>query len=105
MNKYSNKKLEEFVKDRNEGKKITEHRGRLYQKMDPIFREPEGRFIKAHFYAPVKFLFGLKIDTFVMNIIVLWIMTLLFYIALYFRLLKKLLDSGELLMGKSGKSD
>jgi len=32
-------------------------------------------------------------------------MTILLYLALYFRLLKKLLDSSESLMGKPGKSD
>jgi hypothetical protein len=32
-------------------------------------------------------------------------MTIMLYLALYFRLLKKLLDSGELLMGKGKGSD
>jgi hypothetical protein len=49
--------------------------------------------------------FGVKISTFIVNVIVLWVMTLLLYIALYFRLLKKLLDSGELLMGGKKGSD
>ena len=65
--------------------------------------DPEGKFIRAHFYAPRKQIFGIYIDTFIVNVIVLWIMTVLLYLALYFRLLKKLLDSGELLMGKGGK--
>jgi hypothetical protein len=39
--------------------------------------------------------FGRYLDTFWVNIIVIWIMTALFYVILYFRLLKRLLDSFE----------
>jgi ABC transport system ATP-binding/permease protein len=100
---YTNKKLEEFVKDKNETDKIIEHNGVFVQKMDPIFRDSEHKFIKAHFYAPRKQIFGLFIDTYVVNVIVLWVMTALLYFTLYFRLLKKLLDSGEIVMGKAKK--
>jgi ABC transport system ATP-binding/permease protein len=99
----TNSKLEEFVRNRNETEKIITYKGRLYQKADPIFRYPESSFIRAHFYAPVKNIFGIQVDTYIVNVIVLWIMTILLYLALYFRLLKKMLDSGEILMGKSGK--
>jgi hypothetical protein len=71
--------------------------------MDPVYMDPDNKFIKAHFYAPRKQIFGLYVDTFVVNVIVLWIITGLLYLALYFRLLKKLLDSGEVIMGKSKK--
>ena len=97
---YTNKKLEEFVKDKNETDKITEYKGSYVQKMDPIFKDPEHKFIKAHFYAPRKQVFGLYVNTYLVNVVVLWIMTFLLYLALYFRLLKKFLDSGEVLMGK-----
>jgi ABC transport system ATP-binding/permease protein len=102
---YTNKKLEEFVKSKNDTKQIIEYNGEFVQKMDPIFKDAEYKFIKAHFYAPRKQIFGFFIDTYVVNVIVLWIMTLLLYLALYFRLLKKLLDSGELLMGAKKGSD
>ena len=100
---YTNKKLEEFVRSKNETKQIIEFNGAFVQKMDPIFKDPEHKFIKAHFYAPTKQIFGLNIDTYVVNVIVLWAMTGMFYLALYFRLLKKLLDSGEAIMGKGKK--
>jgi len=57
----------------------------------------------AHFYAPEKQLFGIKVDTYTVNVIVIWIMTFFFYLALYFRLLKKLLDSIETMFGKNVK--
>jgi hypothetical protein len=102
---YQNDKLNEFVKNTNESEKILEYKGRYIQKMDPIFRDPEPKFIKAHFYTPTKQIFGIYVDTFIVNVIVLWVMTGILYLALYFRLLKKLLDSGEMLMGSSGKGD
>jgi hypothetical protein len=62
--------------------------------------DPKFKFVRAHFYSPTKLVFGVKVDTFIVNVAVLWIMTLILYLALYFRLLKKLLDSGEVAMGK-----
>ncbi len=100
---YANKSLEEFVTDKNESDKIIEFKGRIIQKLDPIYMDPEFKFVKAHFYSPTKRVFGMKVDTFIINVIVLWIMTILLYFVLYFRLLKKLLDSGEAAMGKRAK--
>jgi hypothetical protein len=54
--------------------------------------DPEHKLIKAHFYAPRKQVFGNFFSTFGVNIVIIWFMTLIFYIVLYYRLLKKLLD-------------
>jgi hypothetical protein len=59
--------------------------------------------IRAHFYAPEKQLFGVRVDTYIVNVLVLWVMTFLLYLALYFRLIKKILDSGEVMVGKKMK--
>ena len=100
---FHNLTLEEFVVNKNETTTQVEFKGELIQKMDPIFMDPKGKFIKAHFYSPTKQLFGLYVDTYIVNVIVLWIMTIFLYFILYFRLLKKLLDSGEVIMGKKPK--
>ena len=100
---YFNKSLEEFVKDKNETTKTLVYKGELVQKLDPIFMDSKGKLIKAHFYAPKKQIFGMRVDTYVVNVIVLWIMTFFLYLILYFRLLKKLLDSGEDMLGKKIK--
>jgi hypothetical protein len=100
---YANKSLEEFVTDKNESDKIIEFKGRIIQKLDPIYMDPEFKFIKAHFYSPTKRAFGMEVDTFIINVIVLWVMTILLYFVLYFRLLKKLLDSGEAAIDKRTK--
>lgn len=101
--KHHNETLEEFAANKNETVTYVEFKGELIQKMDPIFMDPQYPFIKAHFYAPTKQILGIYIDTYIVNVIVLWIMTLGLYLALYFRLLKRLLDSGEVLMGKKFK--
>jgi hypothetical protein len=101
--KHHNKSLEEFVVNKNETTTIIEYKGELIQKMDPVFMDPEYKFIKAHFYSPTKQIFGIKIDTFNVNILVLWIMIFVLYLALYLRVLKKLLDSGEVVMGRKPK--
>jgi hypothetical protein len=100
---YFNKSLEEFVKDKNETTKTIVYKGELIQKLDPIFMDSKNKMILAHFYAPEKQIFGMKVDTYIVNVIVLWIMTLFLYLALYFRLLKKALDFLEYITGKKIK--
>ncbi len=100
---YYNKSLEEFVKDKNETTKTIIFKGELIQKLDPIFMDTKHAMIRAHFYAPQKQLFGNMVDTYVVNVIVLWVMTFLLYLALYFRVIKKILDSGEVMVGKKMK--
>jgi hypothetical protein len=93
--KHHNTSLEEFVTNKNEFEKIVEYKGKLIQKTKPIYLDPMSRMVKAHFYAPRKMVFGNYIPTIWVNIIVIWLMTFLLYLALYFRLLKKLLDFFE----------
>lgn len=93
--RHANEALEEFVTNKNETDRILEYKNHLYQKINPIYLDPESRFIKAHFYAPRKMVFGRYIDTIWVNIGVIWFMTIILYLMLYFRLLKKILDSIE----------
>ncbi|MDR2887756.1 MAG: ATP-binding cassette domain-containing protein [Bacteroidales bacterium] len=102
-NKYHNKSLEEFAVNKNETTAIIEYKGELVQKMDPIFLDPQHPFLKAHFYAPAKQIFGIYIDTYMVNITVLWIITAGLYLILYFSLLKRALDAGEVLLGRKFK--
>jgi ABC transport system ATP-binding/permease protein len=89
---YHNEKLTEFVENNNELVRIIEYKGKLYQKIDPIYLDPESGFIKAHFYAPRKMIFGEYFSTFGVNTMVIWCFSLLLYLVLYFRLLKRFLD-------------
>jgi hypothetical protein len=99
---YYNDKLAEFATNKSEIDRSVVYKNRLYQKIEPIFMDPQYNFIKAHFYSPTKLVFGISVNTFIVNVLVIWTMTGLLYLALYFRVLKKLLDFGELLGGKKG---
>jgi ABC-type multidrug transport system ATPase subunit len=97
---YHNDKLAEFTENSNEIVRIIEYKGHLYQKIDPVYLDPEHKFVKAHFYSPRKQVFGKYYSTFWINTLVIWAMTLLLYIILYFRGLKKFLDYMEHFSGK-----
>jgi len=97
---YHNEKLTEFVENNNELVRIIEYRGRLYQKIDPIYLDPEPGFLKAHFYAPRKMVFGNYYSTFAINTLIIWGFSLVLYLLLYFRLLKRLLDWMEQLSSR-----
>ncbi|MBN2480265.1 MAG: ATP-binding cassette domain-containing protein [Bacteroidales bacterium] len=98
---YHNEKLTEFVENNNEFVRIIEFKGRLYQKIDPVYLDPEHLFIKAHFYAPRKMLFGNYYSTFFINTLVIWCFAIFIYIILHFRLLKRFLDFLEQIHSKS----
>ncbi len=92
---YYNDNLKEFVRNETEMNKIVEYNHRLYQKADPIFLDPKPGFFTAHFYAPRKNIYGFYIDTFWYNIIIIFLMTVILFITVYFNILKKLIESGE----------
>ncbi len=92
---YHNDQLAEFVENNNEVVRIVEYKGHIYQKIDPIYLDPEEKFLKAHFYAPRKLLGNKFYDTFWVNTLVIWVMSLILYIILYFRLLKRLIEHLE----------
>ncbi len=89
---YTNENLTTFVRNTNSLERIIEVKGHLYQKIDPVYLDPVHPFIKAHFYAPVKNIFGAKVPTFWVNIGMLWFFNILLYLALHFRLLRKTLE-------------
>jgi ABC transport system ATP-binding/permease protein len=101
---YLNKSLEDFVRYKKETTNTIVYKGQLVQKFDPIFMDPKYKFIRAHFYAPQKQIFGIKVDTYLVNVLVLWIMTFCLYLVLYFRLLKRFLDFVEYFFRKRTKA-
>ncbi len=93
-NTHTNESLSDFVTNRLSTKKIINKNGELINKMSPIYfdPDPEEGFFGAHFYAPNKILFGKTIPTKWANMMVIWFMSLILVITLYFDALKKLID-------------
>jgi hypothetical protein len=93
---YSNQNLYNLLTNRDVNPRILEYDGALVQKIDPIFMDPDKEgFVRAHFFAPRKAFMGNYYDTYWVNAIVIWLMTLIMGLTLYFDVLKKVLDGLE----------
>lgn len=95
---YHNEGISDIVRKVYEKNKILEFNHRLVQHYDPIYQDPipAGPLsIRTHFFSPVKPFMGKIFDTYWFNIYLVWMLTLLFYIILYFDGLKKLLTFTE----------
>ena len=91
---HQNDAISVLVKNQDEAVRIIESKGRLIQKLYPIYKNPEpDHFIDfdAPFYLPSKHFMNTTIDTLTFNLCVIWSMSLLLYITLYFDILRKLL--------------
>lgn len=91
LDKYHNESVSDQVRKIYEKNKIVESDGRLYQQTDPIFLLPEAT--RAHFYAPRKLIFGSYVDTYWFNMGVIWLITVILYMVLYYDLLKKVVHA------------
>ena len=89
-NDHHNESLADLLLNASSVNKIIEHRGELVQKTDPIYKEGEG--VRAHFFAPNKLLFGSRINTFWVNVLVLLLFTFILFLTLWFDLLRRLVD-------------
>lgn len=90
---YENESLHDLVTKNPELESFAVSENELFQKTDPIYMHPKyERFLDAHFYAPSKYLFGIKMDTFWANMGVIWGITLLSVIVLYYDLMRKMLE-------------
>ena len=92
---HYNRSLADMVKNTNETYRIIEYKDRFLQNYHQIYKDPEYPFIKAHFYAPEKNIFGKSFPTIWVNVIVMWCFNVFFFIALYFRWLPRSLEVFE----------
>jgi ABC transport system ATP-binding/permease protein len=101
---YYNERLEFWVLDRERIDQSTETRNKIIRKFEPGFMKPIAKNGRAQFYAPNKMIGNQEIDTFWFNILVLWFVSFILYITLYFNLLQKALSYFEnLQFAKSGR--
>jgi ABC-type multidrug transport system ATPase subunit/uncharacterized tellurite resistance protein B-like protein len=101
---YHNEAVADIVKKVYETNKILEFRHELIQHFDPIYQDPvvKGKLdFRSQFFSPEKQFMGKYFDTYWFNICVVWILTIIFYIILYFDLLKKLITLADRLKRKN----
>jgi ABC transport system ATP-binding/permease protein len=89
---YKNRSLNDLLKNENNPPDIYESDSRLIRKTQPVFMIPDSKTGRAHFYAPCKVLGNLRIPTLIFNIAAMWIIIGLFFVALYYDLLKRFID-------------
>ncbi len=98
---YYNDALSDFATNRNDLDKIVIANHQLIQKADPIYKIPRySDFMNAHFYAPGKLLWGQYIPTLWANILMLWFMSLILGVTLYFDLFRKIIEGTGKLLGR-----
>ncbi|HKK60589.1 MAG TPA: ATP-binding cassette domain-containing protein [Salinivirga sp.] len=94
QNKYHNEAVSDIVKNIYM-KQVVEYDNKLVRQRDPIFRYPEVEHaldFRSHFFAPQKHFLGVYMDTYYFDMMVVWLMTIVLYITLYYDSLKKLLE-------------
>lgn len=93
-NSYFNESLSDLVRNVSVKERIMEYQGMLIQHIDPIFQSPNPKHFadyRTAFFFPEKNLFGLTVSTYLFNLVVIWCMTILFCIALYFEVLRRII--------------
>jgi ABC transport system ATP-binding/permease protein len=92
---YNNESISELVKNLSETHRIIEQDGKLIQKIYPIYKDPEPDHMvdfDAQFYMPSKHFLKSNVDTFYFNTAVIWSMTLVLALLLYFDVLRRIID-------------
>jgi ABC transport system ATP-binding/permease protein len=89
---YHNTSLEDLLLSKLETNKIEEYKDRLIRKDEPVFKQPEMSFGRAHLFAPEKRIFNIFIDTYWFNLFVIIIMTFFFYMLLLTEALSNLIE-------------
>ncbi len=93
--RYHNEAIAEFTKNLSEPHRVIEKDGKLVQKIYPIYKDPDPDHMvdfDAQFYMPSKHFLNMNIDTLIFNTMVIWSMTLILALALYFDILRKIID-------------
>jgi hypothetical protein len=96
--RYHNEAVADLVKNLSETHRIVEQDGKFVQKIYPIYKDPDPDHpidFDAQFYMPAKHFLNRNIDTFYFNTGVIWSMTLVLALALYFDVLRKLISGIE----------
>lgn len=93
---YFNENLESLVRNSNTKERIIEIDNHFIRKIDLIFYnplKPNNPFnYRSHMYAPQKNFLGLTINTFWFNIAVIWSMTIILYITLYYDIFERIVN-------------
>lgn len=92
---HRNRKLNELILMSGSGRTTIDVGDKIIPFSNPGFTIPASNIGRAHFYAPVKILGNMVIETFRFNVVVLWVITIILYILLYLKVLAKVINGFE----------
>jgi hypothetical protein len=95
---YHNEGISDIVRKVFEKNKILEYNHELVQHYDPIYQDPyikSALTLRTHFYSPSKPILGKTFDTYWYNMVFIWLLTIILYMALYYEWLLKLINFSE----------
>jgi len=95
-NENFNESLSDMVRNATAKKRIIETNNYLAPKLDYIYFSPvqiNGKMdYRAHFFAPVKHFAGKYFDSFLFNVLIIWVAGIILYFILYFDILRRILE-------------
>jgi ABC transport system ATP-binding/permease protein len=87
---YQNESVENLLLSKLETNKIDEYEDRLIRQDEPVYKQADMKFGRAHFFTSDKRFLNVHIETFWFNFLILIIMSLSFYVILITEVLSKL---------------
>lgn len=94
-NAYENDRISYMLKNTSVEQRVVRNGDHLVQKIYPIYARkdhPKHPFdFRANFYYPEKYFLGAQVPTKTFNLLVIWSMTLVLFLTLYFDVLRKLI--------------
>ena len=92
---YTNERLEEYLVN-NSRTFLLEWNDRLVRKTAPVYQIPRSRIARAHLFASEKKVGSFSIDTYWFNFVIIWLLTLIFYLTLVYDLLRKIVSWNQI---------
>jgi hypothetical protein len=96
---YQNETIIRILKNTNTDVRIIEESGHLIRKVYPIYARDEFPSspvdFRVNFYYPEKHFLGQYYDTLSFNVVIIWVMTILLFVTLYFDLLRKVVTGKD----------
>ena len=90
--KYHNLAVENLVMNGGSNEYYRETATGLMQKVAPIYKVPDFNTGRAHFLASEKRFFSVSVRTLYFNVTIIWLMTILLYVALYYNWFRRILN-------------
>jgi hypothetical protein len=95
IQKYTNNRVDLLVTNQLEDEQFVIEKNKIIRAKSAIYRYPESKWGRAHFFAPAKRIGNFYIDTLYFNIIFIWLTIALLFVMLYFDLLRKIISYFE----------